>query len=313
MRKSLFFLSLLMLIALPLIPSGAALAELHRAQTTDELPEVLDSGFLAESDGGWYYQNHEEGLWIYLSSTERVEITRNQTTSPKMTWYVADIVCRRGTTLFTRSWNEKKPGKTQGLPQDIAQRDHVVFAMSGDFYSYRVKHDRYPGVIIRDGSAIYKKTYSKYVRAVPNLDTIAFFPSGKAEVNESHEVSAKEYLSRGAETVLAFGPVLLRNGEIPDLSYKDFTHLEPRLCLGIVEDGHYIALLVEGRKTHSDGATLQTCAQILQDLGCDAALNLDGGNTAAMLFLSESVQLSNSGGVDVNDRPIPDIIGVGTY
>ena len=70
---------------------------------------------------------------------------------------------------------------------------------------------------------------------------------------------------------------------------------------------------MEGRKNHSDGATLQQCAEILYDFGCWDAINLDGGNTAAMLFMGESVQLTNNGGVDVNDRKIPDILYVGTY
>ena len=42
-------------------------------------------------------------------------------------------------------------------------------------------------------------------------------------------------------------------------------------------------------------------------------LNGHGGNTAAMLFMGESVQLTNNGGVDHNDRELPDILYVGTY
>ena len=57
----------------------------------------------------------------------------------------------------------------------------------------------------------------------------------------------------------------------------------------------------------------RTCAQILYDFGCTDAINLDGGNTAAMLFMGESVQLAENGGVDENDRAIPDILCAGTY
>jgi exopolysaccharide biosynthesis protein len=48
-------------------------------------------------------------------------------------------------------------------------------------------------------------------------------------------------------------------------------------------------------------------------VGCTDAINLDGGNTAAMLFMGESVQIAENGGVDANDRAIPDILTVGTY
>lgn len=142
---------------------------------------------------------------------------------------------------------------------------------------------------------------------------MAFYPSGAAEVNEAWEVSAQEYVKRGATTVVAFGPILLRDGELQDVDKKEYNHAEPRSCFGIVEPGHYVGLLVEGRKSHSDGATLTQCAEILADIGCTDAINLDGGNTAAMLFMGESVQLAENGGVDANDRAIPDILAVGSY
>ena len=65
--------------------------------------------------------------------------------------------------------------------------------------------------------------------------------------------------------------------------------------------------------SHSSGATLLQCAEILYNMGCTDAINLDGGNTAAMLFMGENVQLAENGGIDVNDRSIPDILAVGTY
>lgn len=302
-----------LVIVLCLLFCVSAHAELIMVNSPDAMPETDADGFLPAAGDGYYYSNHTEGLWLYMDADTRIEITRHQTKSPLITYYLADIVCRPGTTLYTRTWNEKKPGRTNGLPQEIAQRDHAVFAMSGDFYSYRIAHDRYPGIIIREGKAIYKKTYSKYVRAVPNLANMAFFPSGMTEVNECSDYSAKEYLERGAETVLSFGPILIRDGEIPKLSDSAYTHLEPRCAIGVVERSHFIALLVEGRKTHSDGADLQTCAEILLEAGCTDALNLDGGNTAAMLFLGESVQLADGGGIDVNERAIPDILCAGTY
>ena len=291
---------------------NVALAEPIQLASPEDAPETTDEGFLPEGSDPVYYKNHTEGYWLYLSDNARIEITRVKTTG--LVYYTADIVCASGSTgLFTSAWNTEKPGRTNGLPQDIARRDNIVFAMSGDFYSYRVSHDRYPGIIIRDGQILYKKSYSKLVTAIPNLATMAFYPSGKAEVNEAWEVSAKEYVAKGATTVLAFGPILIRDEEIQDVSGDAYNHKEPRCCLGVVEPNHYIGLLVEGRKSHSDGCNLEKCAEILAEMGCSDAINLDGGNTAAMLFMGESVQLAENGGVDENTRAIPDILCVGTY
>lgn len=293
-----------------MLPAQAATSPLTDPSV---LPETNDEGFLPEGESPYFYRNHAEGYWFYLDQSVRVEIMRVQTTSPNLTYYTADIMCATGTSLYTVTYNEDKPGRTNGLPQDMAARVHAVYAQSGDFYSYRVAHDRYPGNIVRDGEALYSKSYSKLIDAIPNLATMAFYPSGAAEVNEAWEVSAQEYVKRGATTVVAFGPILLRDGELQDVDKKEYNHAEPRSCFGIVEPGHYVGLLVEGRKSHSDGATLTQCAEILADIGCTDAINLDGGNTAAMLFMGESVQLAENGGVDANDRAIPDILAVGSY
>lgn len=303
----------LLLVCSLLLGASSALAAVSPLEDPSVIPETTEEGFLPEGVSPYYFKDHAAGYWFYLDQTVRIEIMRAQTSSPKLTYYTADIMCAEGTSLYTVTYNEDKPGRTNGLPQTMADAAHVVYAQSGDFYSYRVANDRYPGNIVRDGKVLYSKSYSKQIDAIPNLATMAFYPSGRAEVNEAWEVSAEDYVKKGATTVVAFGPILLRDGEIQDVDKKEYNHAEPRSCIGVVEPGHYIGLLVEGRKPHSDGATLQQCAEILADIGCTDAINLDGGNTASMLFMGESVQLAENGGIDVNDRAIPDILAVGRY
>lgn len=304
---------LLALLCSLMLTVSFACAETIQLQSLDQVPETNDEGFLNPGENAVYYRNHAEGRWYYLSDAVRIDITRYQSNSPLMTWYIADIVCAKGTSLNTESWDPERPGRSEGLPQEMAERINAVYAQSGDFYSYRVENGNYPGHIVRNGKVLYSKSYGDTKDWLPNLATMAFFPSGKAEVNESWEVTAKEYVERGASTVVAFGPILIRNGEMADLSGDVYQYLEPRSCIGVIDTGHYVGLLVEGRKTHSDGATLAQCAEILYDFGCWDAINLDGGNSAAMLFMGESVQLNNNGGVDVNDRALPDILYVSTY
>ena len=155
-----------LVIVLCLLFCVSAHAELIMVNSPDAMPETDADGFLPAAGDGYYYSNHAEGLWLYMDADTRIEITRHQTNSPLITYYLADIVCRPATTLYTRTWNEKKPGRTNGLPQEIAQRDHAVFAMSGDFYSYRIAHDRYPGIIIREGKAIYYSLDDDHVKTI---------------------------------------------------------------------------------------------------------------------------------------------------
>ena len=301
---------LALLLALCLLLTVSACAEPHQVSELSELPQT--DGFLSEGEDPVYYKDHSGGYWLYVSDTVRVEITRYQSSSPLLTWYIADLQLAEGSSLYTVSSSDTT-GKKNNYPQTMALAGRAVYAQNGDFYSYRVANDRYPGIIIRNGSILYKKTYSKLVYALPNLATMAFYPSGKAEVNEAWEVTAQEYIDRGATTVVAFGPILLRDGELQDIDNKAYNAKEPRSCFGIVDTRHYVGLLVEGRNNHSDGATLTTCAELLADYGCWDAINLDGGNTSAMLFMGESVMLNDLGGVDENDRAIPDILCVGSY
>ena len=83
---------------------------------------------------------------------------------------------------------------------------------------------------------------------------------------------------------------------------------QPRCAIGMVEPGHYYAVLAEGRiRNISIGVSIAQMAELMQKGGCKEALNLDGGQTAVMLFMGE--QISRIG--KTNARATTEIIGVG--
>ncbi len=92
------------------------------------------------------------------------------------------------------------------------------------------------------------------------------------------------------QTAVGGGPVLLRNGTIEitnndelKFSGKAINDKHPRTAMGYTKDGKLMILVVQGRSESSGGATLTQEAQILKDLGCCEALNLDGGGSTCML------------------------------
>ena len=293
-----------------LVEEGSSPAETGDPPAFDPL---IEGGYLPEGMEPYFVKDWENGAWLYVTQDLRVEITRYRRVTPtKLVWYIADIRSEKEA-IRTISFNEERPGRTNGLPEIIAQNHKVVYAQSGDFYSYRVANDKRTGVIIRNGKIIHSKTYSKSIMNLPSLDTAAFFPNGDMKVFESYELSAQEYIVMGATEVLSFGPILLRDGVINPVMYTNFTHEEPRSAIGIIGPGHYIGMLVEGRTEFSEGCGLKFLAETLSDLGCTDALNLDGGGTAAMVFMGESVELGSGQGVSGNARAIPDILAIGTY
>ena len=293
-----------------LVESAAVPTETPASPAFDPLKEA---GYLPEGMEPYIHKDWENGSFLYVTQDLRVEITRYRRTEPtRLVWYIADIRSEKEV-MGTVTFNEERPGRTNGQPEAMALRSKAVYAQSGDFYSYRVANDRRTGVIIRDGEIIHSKTHTKPLMALPNLDTAAFFPDGNMKVFESFEHTAREYIEMGATQVLSFGPILLRDGAVNPLVNTNYTHQEPRSAIGIIGLGHYIGMLVEGRTDFSDGCGLKFLAETLYDIGCTDALNLDGGGTAAMLFMGDSVELGSGKGVPENARSIPDILAIGTY
>ena len=75
----------------------------------------------------------------------------------------------------------------------------------------------------------------------------------------------------------------ITNEEELKFTGKAINDKHPRTAMGYTKDGKLIILVVEGRNNIAHGATLQQEAQILKDLGCWEALNLDGGGSSCML------------------------------
>jgi Phosphodiester glycosidase len=96
---------------------------------------------------------------------------------------------------------------------------------------------------------------------------------------------------RGARTAISGGPVLVRGGKrqrlraSEDDSYESSSMLErhPRSALGWNDEAYFL-VEVDGRQKGSVGMTLDELASYLVQLGCQEALNLDGGGSATLWF-----------------------------
>ena len=111
-------------------------------------------------------------------------------------------------------------------------------------------------------------------------------------------------------TAVGGGPVLIHDGKvfISDMQEqlypgegREGEHL-PRTAMGYTRDGRLIVLTVQGRSLTAAGITLQEEAEILRDLGCYEALNLDGGGSSCLLINGkETIRPSDAEG----QRPVP--------
>ncbi|MBQ8311700.1 MAG: phosphodiester glycosidase family protein [Clostridia bacterium] len=278
-----------------------------------EFPQLNAEGYLDE--GEFVYANEEEGVWRYASQDLKIEIIRRSEEEPiKVRWYEAEVWSRNDEVwrLFTNE--EGKHMSTNSWPYIVAQKNQAVLAISTDFAQYRYpKRDTSVGIIIRNGKVFSKKTRKSTYKGFPNLDVLALYPDGRMEVYDSDEKTADEYLAMGVTTTLAFGPYLIRDGVI---NTEGLAHLSksrnPRAAIGMVEPGHTFAMMLEGRCKESKGGTVDFLAEKMLARGCTTAFNLDGGETACILFMGE--QLNIVGGANNkagNARRTTELLGIG--
>lgn len=109
-----------------------------------------------------------------------------------------------------------------------------------------------------------------------------------------------------AANIIGAGPELLRNGQVHVTAAQEQFPADiirgraPRTALGIKADGRVLLLVVDGRQSHSIGATLTETAQLLQKFGAVDGFNLDGGGSSEMVVQGQIVNSPSDGG----ERPV---------
>ena len=277
-----------------------------------DFPELNESGFLDE--GEFVYFGEEEGLWRYASDTLWVEVRRYIQEKPARTWYEAEIRCKEGGEVPHMIANDPEKGlKSTEYPHKIARKNRTVIAVSNDYAQLRYKQKARMGIVIRNGKIWSEKTRKKGANQFPPLDTLALFPDGDMRVFDSDELKAQDYLDLGATDVLAFGPWLIRDGELNESALAKYGKSKAeRVAVGMEEKGHYWFMMLEGRITRSKGDGISFLAEKMKDRGCQVAFNLDGGQTACIVFMGHQLCKMVNGKRNKASRITADILGVGT-
>jgi hypothetical protein len=97
----------------------------------------------------------------------------------------------------------------------------------------------------------------------------------------------------GVETALGGGPTLVRAGKA--MTWSSFQVRHPRSAVGWSKT-HIYLVEVDGRQPDlSVGMTFPELAAYMLELGCEEAINLDGGGSAAMWVLGQVVNSPSEG------------------
>ena len=85
------------------------------------------------------------------------------------------------------------------------------------------------------------------------------------------------------------------------------TNRDPRTAVGYTADDRAILLVTDGRQVASQGFSLPEMAQVMINLGCTEAINLDGGSGSQMAVNN---QLINRPGGGTYQRPVTSFLAV---
>ena len=272
------------------------------------LPETDEEGFLPE--GEYVLEDSKQGLWAYISPTERIVITKHKT--KEFSWFEADILRKQeGETLHmvgSRNGRGNDPAK-------IAAENNLVLGINADYYPYRINYKMKVGLIIRDGKVIRESPGATTGTSLPPLDTLLLDKDGGFRVDKAGDLDSAKALELGAKDVLAFGPILVKDGRIRMLTVGYHYKKEPRTAIGCLGENHYLAVVAEGRLSKAPGMTLDQLGQLMAARGCKAAFNLDGGHTSALIFMGKRLnKIGNLNGTGTTSpRNMAELLGIGTH
>jgi len=230
----------------------------------------------------------EDVYGSYISDTLRIVITQEE--NYDAVYFVADVWIK-DIQEFKTAFSDDTYGRGYAsLPTVIASNNNAILAISGDYYGGRSS-----GIVIRNGD-LYRDSVS--------TDVCILYADGVMETYYEDEFDIEAAIERGAYQGWSFGPKLIDDGQVPE-SYNTTSTIisrNPRSAIGYYEPGHYCLVTVDGRQSgYSRGMTLEQLSQTFIDLGCVAAYNLDGGQTAMMVFDDLIVNQPYKGGRTVSD------------
>ncbi|MEN9685087.1 MAG: hypothetical protein RLZZ28_873 [Bacteroidota bacterium] len=195
--------------------------------------------------------------------------------------------------------------------QLLAYQVHSLAGRAKDTLTYKHPFGSAIGIFKNrqaDIAWLYTDSLEKFPFA--SQDKINFLKDSTAKPLKQVMLRAGNFKKWKVQTAIGGGPVLVQKGEIDisnneELKFagKAIEDKHPRSAMGYTADGKLILLVIEGRfPGKAEGATLIQEAQMLKEIGCIEALNLDGGGSSCLLINGkQTIQPSDKEG----ERPVP--------
>ncbi len=172
----------------------------------------------------------------------------------------APSVRQGGIGLYTDKWGElKRYQVTDGQKKDVRM------------------------LVVKNG--VVTERYTKFPKSLPVRGKILIGRGEGAKqlrrLKKGTRLTIKARVDPRPQMAITGNVFLIRDGE---RKARDDREMHPRTAVGIDYDTGVIFLLViDGRQSHSRGYTMVETATLMEYLGADEALNLDGGGSSTMV------------------------------
>lgn len=238
----------------------------------------------------------EDATVIGSYSNDTVDITIYQIRLYSSDIYVADIVADNpGVILSALAYDNFGGSNIVQTVSTMAENKGAVLAINADYASHWSS-----GIVIRNGQILRS--------SISDRTDVALYTDGTMATFKESSTTAQSLLSAGAWQVYSFGPALVQDGVVVENSL-DGSHVSqtnPRTGIGMVEANHYMFVCVDGRTSQSEGVNIVEFGDVMYQLGCTVAYNLDGGGSSTMVFEGEVINVPSGG----DEREVGDCIYV---
>ena len=273
------------------------------------------------SEPGEYYEDKTEEEINALFTTDVVfrekehysdpniyiDITTHRDEEDTTTYYVADIRLKSLENLKTALAKDTFGENINERTSDICKRKKGILAIDGDTYG-----SQEGGYVVRNGKVLRTTKNLNRGRKYRKSDDLVIYGDGTFEIFDEATTDLQTIVDKGAWQVFSFGPGLVINGAIAVREDEEVgtamqDNRNQRCAIGIIAPLHYVFVVSDGRSNESFGLSLFNIANIMKDLHCMNAYNLDGGGSATM-YMDDGTGNANGHGHLVN-KPTQDLYG----
>ena len=185
----------------------------------------------------------------------------------------------------------------------MAKNYNAVIALNGDNYIDNPKKTTFEYRMTKKIRS--KSNKQKDILIIDDQGDFHLFIQSKG-LKEFPNQLKKE--GRTLVNAFTFGPALVKDGELLDLDQHYGYNpggREPRAAIGQTGPLSYVLVIVQAQdRDGKTGMSQGKLAELMFNLGCVQAFNLDGGNSAEMVFGQQSIKGMPGG----DERTLSDII-----